>query len=297
MGERVRVAVLGSGNIGTDLMVKLLRSRVLELAMVAGIDPASEGLARARAAGVSTTTEGIDGLLADPGSGAIVFDATSAKAHARVHAPRLAAAGRVAVDLTPAAVGPYVVPGVSSGEVIGGANVNLISCGAQATIPRVAAISRVAPVRYAEIVATIASRSAGPGTRANIDEFTQTTARGIERVGGAERAKAIIVLNPAEPPIVMRDAIYALTGPVDQQAVAASIHEMVAAVGAYVPGYRLRGEPIFDDEKVTVFVEVEGAGDYLPTYAGNLDIMTSAAVRVGEEIAQRLQAGQGVSNG
>jgi len=298
MGERVRVAVLGSGNIGTDLMVKLLRSRVLELAMVAGIDPASEGLARARAAGVSTTTtEGIDGLLADPGSGAIVFDATSAKAHARVHAPRLAAAGRVAVDLTPAAVGPYVVPGVSSGEVIGGANVNLISCGAQATIPMVAAISRVAPVRYAEIVATIASRSAGPGTRANIDEFTQTTARGIERVGGAERAKAIIVLNPAEPPIVMRDAIYALTGPVDQQAVAASIHEMVAAVGAYVPGYRLRGEPIFDDEKVTVFVEVEGAGDYLPTYAGNLDIMTSAAVRVGEEIAQRLQAGQGVSNG
>jgi acetaldehyde dehydrogenase len=211
----------------------------------------------------------------------------------------------VAVDLTPAAVGPYVVPGVSSGEVIGGANVNLISCGAQATIPMVAAISRVAPVRYAEIVATIASRSAGPGTRANIDEFTQTTARGIERVGGAERAKAIIVLNPAEPPIVMRDAIYALTGPVDRQAVAASIHEMVAAVGAYVPGYRLRREPIFDDEaggsasssQVTVFVEVEGAGDYLPTYAGNLDIMTSAAVRVGEEIAQRLQAARGVSNG
>ncbi len=266
MGERVRVAILGSGNIGTDLMVKLLRSQVLELAMVAGIDPASEGLAKARAAGVATTTEGIDGLLADRGSGAIVFDATSAKAHARVHAPRLAAAGRVAVDLTPAAVGPYVVPGVSSGEVIGGANVNLISCGAQATIPMVAAISRVAPVRYAEIVATIASRSAGPGTRANIDEFTQTTARGIERVGG---------------------------------------HEMVAAVGAYVPGYRLRGEPIFDDEaggsasssQVTVFVEVEGAGDYLPTYAGNLDIMTSAAVRVGEEIAQRLQAARGVSNG
>ncbi len=240
MGERVRVAVLGSGNIGTDLMVKLLRSRVLELAMVAGIDPASEGLARARAAGVSTTTEGIDGLLADPGSGAIVFDATSAKAHARVHAPRLAAAGRVAVDLTPAAVGPYVVPGVSSGEVIGGANVNLISCGAQATIPMVAAISRVAPVRYAEIVATIASRSAGPGTRANIDEFTQTTARGIERVGGAERAKAIIVLNPAEPPIVMRDAIYALTGPVDRRLRAG----LPAARGADLrrrEGHRLRG--------------------------------------------------------
>ncbi|HZD74176.1 MAG TPA: acetaldehyde dehydrogenase (acetylating) [Actinomycetota bacterium] len=289
MGDRVRVAILGSGNIGTDLMVKLGRSQRLELAMVAGIDPESEGLARARAAGVKTTTDGIDGLLADPGSGQVVFDATSAKAHARLHAPRLAEAGRVAVDLTPAAVGPYVVPGVSGAEVLGGANLNLISCGAQATIPMVAAIRRVAPVRYAEIVATIASRSAGPGTRANIDEFTQTTARGIERVGGAGRAKAIIVLNPAEPPIVMRDAIYALTGPVDQQAVAASIHDMVAEVGEYVPGYRLRGEPIFDDEQVTVFVEVEGAGDWLPTYAGNLDIMTSAAVRVGEQIAQRLR--------
>lgn len=309
MGGRVRVAVLGSGNIGTDLMVKLLRSEVLELAMVAGIDPASEGLAKARAAGVATTTEGIDGLLADPDSGRIVFDATSAKAHQRVHAPRLAEAGRVAVDLTPAAVGPYVVPEVSPQGVLGGPNVNLISCGAQATIPMVAAISRVAPVRYAEIVATIPSRSAGPGTRANIDEFTQTTARGIERVGGAEQAKAIIVLNPAEPPIVMRDAIYALcAGGVDQQAVTASIQEMVAAVGAYVPGYRLRGEPIFDQEaggspdlcQVTVFVEVEGAGDYLPRYAGNLDIMTSAAVRVGEQIAQRLQAGTqdaGVANG
>jgi acetaldehyde dehydrogenase len=295
MGERVRVAILGSGNIGTDLMVKLLRSQRLELAMVAGIDPGSEGLAKARAAGVATTTDGVDGLLAEPDSGRIVFDATSARAH-QVHAPRLAVAGRVAVDLTPAAVGPYVVPGVSPDEVVGGSNLNLISCGAQATIPMVHAISRVAPVRYAEIVATIASRSAGPGTRANIDEFTQTTARGIEQVGGAERAKAIIVLNPAEPPIVMRDAIYALCdGPLDRAAVAESIGRMVAAVGAYVPGYRLRGEPIFDDDggatRVTVFVEVEGAGDYLPRYAGNLDIMTSAAVRVGKEIAQRLQAG------
>jgi acetaldehyde dehydrogenase len=304
MGDRVRVAILGSGNIGTDLMVKVLRSKILELAMVAGIDPASEGLAKARAAGVATTTEGIDGLLADPDSGRIVFDATSAKAHARVHAPSLAEAGRVAVDLTPAAVGPYVVPGVSGEGELGRPNVNLISCGAQATIPMVAAISRVAPVRYAEIVATIASRSAGPGTRANIDEFTQTTARGIERVGGAERAKAIIVLNPAEPPIVMRDVIYALTGPVDRAAVAASIHQMAAQVGQYVPGYRLRGEPIFDDEaggsasltQVTVFVEVEGAGDYLPTYAGNLDIMTSAAVRVGEQIAQRPQAAVGADS-
>jgi acetaldehyde dehydrogenase len=298
MGRRVRVAILGSGNIGTDLMVKLSRSPLLELGMVAGIDPASEGLARARAAGVATTTGGIDGLLAAPDSGRIVFDATSAKSHLR-HAPRLAEAGRVAVDLTPAAVGPYVVPGVSPAEVLGGANLNLISCGAQATIPMVAAISRVARVRYAEIVATIASRSAGPGTRANIDEFTQTTARGIERVGGAERAKAIIVLNPAEPPIMMRDAVYALCdGPLDQEVVAASIREMAAAVGQYVPGYRLRGEPIFDEQaggsaslrKVTVFVEVEGAGDWLPRYAGNLDIMTSAAVRVGEQIAQRLAA-------
>jgi acetaldehyde dehydrogenase len=302
MGDRVRVAILGSGNIGTDLMVKLLRCQRLELAMVAGIDPASEGLARARAAGIATTTEGIDGLLADPDSGRIVFDATSAKAHARLHAPRLAEAGRVAVDLTPAAVGPYVVPGVSGEAELGRPNVNLISCGAQATIPMVAAISRVAPVRYAEIVATIASRSAGPGTRANIDEFTQTTARGIERVGGAERAKAIIVLNPASPPIVMRDAIYALCdGRVDQAAVAASVHGMVEQVGQYVPGYRLRGEPIFDDEaggperwsRVTVFVEVEGAGDWLPTYAGNLDIMTSAAVRVGEQVAERLRAAAG----
>jgi acetaldehyde dehydrogenase len=299
MTGRARVAILGSGNIGTDLMVKLLRSPVLELGMVAGIDPASEGLARARAAGVATTTEGIDGLLSDPGSGRIVFDATSAKAHARLHAPRLAAAGRVAVDLTPAAVGPYVVPGVSGEQALGAPNVNLISCGAQATIPMVAAVSRVARVAYAEIVATIASRSAGPGTRANIDEFTQTTARGIERVGGAGRAKAIIVLNPAEPPIVMRDAVYALCdGPVDQAAVAASITDMAAAVGQYVPGYRLRGEPIFDDEaggstRVTVFVEVEGAGDWLPRYAGNLDIMTSAAVRAGEQIAQRLGAGAG----
>jgi acetaldehyde dehydrogenase len=299
MTGRARVAILGSGNIGTDLMVKLLRSPVLELGMVAGIDPASEGLARARAAGVATTTEGIDGLLSDPGSGRIVFDATSAKAHARLHAPRLAAAGRVAVDLTPAAVGPYVVPGVSGEQALGAPNVNLISCGAQATIPMVAAVSRVARVAYAEIVATIASRSAGPGTRANIDEFTQTTARGIERVGGAGRAKAIIVLNPAEPPIVMRDAVYALCeGRVDQAAVAASITDMAAAVGQYVPGYRLRGEPIFDDEaggstRVTVFVEVEGAGDWLPRYAGNLDIMTSAAVRAGEQIAQRLGAGVG----
>ena len=297
MAGRVRVAILGSGNIGTDLMVKLLRSPLLELAMVAGIDPDSEGLARARAAGIATTTEGIQGLLAAPDSGQVVFDATSAKAHAGLHAPRLAAAGRVAVDLTPAAVGPYVVPGVSGQQALGSPNVNLISCGAQATIPMVAAISRVAPVSYAEIVATIASRSAGPGTRANIDEFTQTTARGIERVGGARRAKAIIVLNPAEPPIVMRDAIYALCErPVDQPAVAASVQEMAAAVGQYVPGYRLRGEPIFDQEpawggrsRVTVFVEVAGAGDWLPAYAGNLDIMTSAAVRVGEQIARRLQ--------
>ncbi|HZD01871.1 MAG TPA: acetaldehyde dehydrogenase (acetylating) [Actinomycetes bacterium] len=291
MGARTRVAILGSGNIGTDLMMKLLRSQVLELAMVAGIDPASEGLARAREVGLATTTEGIDGLLAEPGSGRIVFDATSARSHAR-HAPRLAGAGRIAVDLTPAAVGPYVVPGVSPEGAMAGRNVNLISCGAQATIPMVHAVQRVAPVRYAEIVATIASRSAGPGTRQNIDEFTQTTARGIERVGGAEQAKAIIVLNPAEPPIVMRDAVYALTGPVDREAVTGSVLEMVEAVRRYVPGYRLRGEPIFDDEKVTVFIEVEGAGDWLPRYAGNLDIMTSAAVRVGEEIAQRLAAGQ-----
>lgn len=287
MAERVKAAILGSGNIGTDLMIKLLRSPVIELTMVAGIDPQSEGLRMARERGLKTTTGGIDGLLADPEVGSIVFDATSARTHLE-HAPRLQQAGKIAIDLTPAAVGPYVVPVVNMGEQIHAPNVNLVSCGAQATVPIVHAIERVAPVDYAEVVATIASKSAGPGTRQNIDEFTQTTARGLERVGGAKRAKAIIILNPADPPIMMRNTVYAAIRDYDQQAIARSIGDMVEAIQEYVPGYRLRMDPLFDEDRVTVFVEVEGAGDYLPVYAGNLDIMTSAAVRVGEEIATQV---------
>jgi acetaldehyde dehydrogenase len=289
MAERVRAAILGSGNIGTDLMVKLQRSQAIELTMVAGIDPASEGLAMARAAGLRTTTEGIDGLLADPDAATIVFDATSARTHLQ-HAPRLREAGKIAIDLTPAAVGPSVVPVVNMGDQLHAPNVNLVSCGAQATVPIVHAINRVSHVEYAEIVATIASKSAGPGTRQNIDEFTQTTARGLERVGGAGKGKAIIILNPADPPIMMRDTVYAIAPGLDEDAVARSIADMVETVQEYVPGYRLRTEPIFDGDRVTVFVEVEGAGDYLPTYAGNLDIMTQAAVRVAEEIARGLIA-------
>lgn len=286
MAERVKAAILGSGNIGTDLMVKLLRSKLIELTMVAGIDPQSEGLRMAREAGLKTTTDGIDGLLADPDVGDIVFDATSARTHLQ-HAPRLKEAGKIAIDLTPAAVGPYVVPAVNMGEQLRSPNVNLVSCGAQATVPIVHAINRVAPrgVEYAEIVATIASLSAGPGTRQNIDEFTQTTARGLELVGGAKKGKAIIILNPADPPIMMRDTVYCMVPDMDAEAVSHSIYEMVESIQEYVPGYRLRTEPIFDQDRVTVFINVEGAGDFLPKYAGNLDIMTHAAVRVGEEIA------------
>ena len=287
MPERVKAAILGSGNIGTDLMIKLLRSPVIEVTMVAGIDPKSEGLRMARERGLKTTTEGIDGLLADPDIGSIVFDATSARTHLE-HAPRLQQAGKIAIDLTPAAVGPYVAPVVNMGDQIHAPNVNLVSCGAQATVPIVHAIDRVTPVDYAEIVATIASKSAGPGTRQNIDEFTQTTARGLERVGGAKRAKAIIILNPADPPIMMRNTVYAAVRDYDREAVTRSIGDMVEAIQEYVPGYRLRMDPLFDEDHVTVFIEVEGVGDYLPVYAGNLDIMTSAAVRVGEEIAKRV---------
>lgn len=291
MPERVKAAILGSGNIGTDLMVKLMRSKKIELVMLAGIDPASEGLRRARELGLKTTTDGIDGLLGHAPEATIVFDATSAKTHLQ-HAPRLEAAGLIAVDLTPAAVGPSVVPAVNMGDQLRTPNVNLVSCGAQATVPIVHAINRVAPVEYAEIVATIASLSAGPGTRQNIDEFTQTTARGLEQVGGAKRAKAIIILNPADPPIMMRDTVYAIAPDADPEKVSHSIYEMVESIQEYVPGYRLRTEPIFDEGgKVTVFINVEGAGDYLPKYAGNLDIMTHAAVRVGEEIADAITAG------
>jgi acetaldehyde dehydrogenase (acetylating) len=288
---RIPVAIIGSGNIGTDLLFKLHRSEVLQPILVAGIDPYSEGLALARDMGVKTTSDGIDGLLREAPDVVLAFDATSAKAHVR-HARVLAEAGITAIDLTPAARGPYVVPPVNLGEHLDAGNVNLVSCGGQATIPIVAAAARVSPVDYAEIVSTIASRSAGPGTRQNIDEFTETTAAGLVRVGGARSGKAIIILNPAEPPIMMVNTVHMrVPGASDQRdALRDSILAMVAEVAGYVPGYRLRADPVFDGDRVSVFLEVAGAGDYLPRYAGNLDIMTAAAVATGERLARHLTA-------
>ncbi|WP_427924773.1 acetaldehyde dehydrogenase (acetylating) [Streptomyces sp. cg40] len=307
---KTKVAVIGSGNIGTDLMIKVLRlSDTLEMAAMVGIDPDSDGLARAARLKVPTTHEGVDGLIRMDGFDdiEIVFDATSAKAHVE-NAKRLAPYGKRLVDLTPAAIGPYVVPPVNLDEHLANDvdNLNLVTCGGQATIPIVHAVSRITPVPYAEIVASIASKSAGPGTRANIDEFTETTSAAIEKVGGAQRGKAIIVLNPAEPPLIMRDTVYCLIGDADQEQVRASVEGMVDAVAEYVPGYRLKqqvqftpipaGDPVHTlftgdasevTTKVSVFLEVEGAAHYLPAYAGNLDIMTSAALRVAERIAQR----------
>jgi acetaldehyde dehydrogenase len=278
--------VLGSGNIGTDLMVKLQRSEVLEPVSVVGIDPESDGLRRAREAGLETSSDGADWILERADEFELVFDATSAGAHREV-APRLADAGLQSVDLTPAKLGPGVVPVVNLASHWAAPDVNMISCGGQATIPMVAAVAAVAPVAYAEIVATIASLSAGPGTRQSIDSFTRTTARGLEEIGGAERGKAIIILNPADPPLVMSNTVYAVVPEgADEEAILASILEMRDRVAEYVPGYRLRTEPVFDRGRVAIFLEVEGAADYLPTYAGNLDIMTAAAVRVGEQLAQ-----------
>ena len=295
--EKTAVAILGSGNIGTDLMYKLKRSSLLRPVLMAGIIPDSEGLARARQDGLATTTEGIDGLLKQRENFEIVFDATTASAHKK-HAPLLHDAKKIAIDLTPAAVGPYVIPLVNLDEHIGASNVNLVSCGGQATVPLVSALHEVAPVEYAEIVATIASKSAGPGTRQNIDEFTDTTARGLEKIGHAARGKAIIVLNPAEPPILMRNTVHGVLAEADEAKILRSVESMVERVQQYVPGYRLRAKPLVQDvsngeckKKVTLFIEVEGAGDFLPKYAGNLDIMTSAAVKVGEEIGRHLQGG------
>jgi acetaldehyde dehydrogenase len=289
----VTAAIVGTGNIGTDLMYKLARSSTIELRYVVGVDPTSEGLRRAGERGFEVSAEGVDWLLARPERPDLVFEATSASIHAR-HAPRYREAGIRAVDLTPAARGPYVIPTVNLDDHLDEWNVNLVTCGGQATIPIVHAVSRVTPVPYAEIVATVASRSAGPGTRQNIDEFTRTTARAVESLGGADEGKAIIILNPAEPPLVMRDTIFCTVGAdADHGRVAASIGEMVDAVQRYVPGYRLRAEPQFDanpdgSTRVVSFVEVEGAGDFLPPYAGNLDIMTAAAAKVGEELARAL---------
>ena len=295
--EKTAVAILGSGNIGTDLMYKLKRSSLLRPVIMAGIVPDSEGLARARQEGLSTTSEGIDGLLKQKQNFVIVFDATTAAAHKK-HAPLLRDEKKIAIDLTPAAVGPYVIPLVNLDEHIGETNLNLVSCGGQATVPLVSALEEVAPVEYAEIVATIASKSAGPGTRQNIDEFTDTTARGLEKIGHAARGKAIIVLNPAEPPILMRNTIHAVLADADAAKILHALESMVERVKQYVPGYRLRAKPLIQDQpnggrkkKVTLFVEIEGAGDFLPKYAGNLDIMTSAAVKVGEEIGRHLGMG------
>lgn len=288
--SKVKVAILGSGNIGTDLMIKLGRSTILELTAVIGIDPESDGLRSAKELGYLAVDTGLEGFLEHHAELAdIVFDATSAKAHVR-HAKMLKEAGIKAIDMTPAAMGVLVVPSVNIGSNLEADNINLITCGGQATIPMVHAVNRVSPVEYAEIVATISSRSAGPGTRANIDEFTQTTARAIEEVGGAKKGKAIIILNPAEPPILMRDTVYALVedGRMEEAKITQSIEDMAKTVQSYVPGYRLRTEPIFDGNKVTIFIEVEGAGDYLPKYSGNLDIMTAAGVKVAEEFAKNL---------
>ncbi|QKS01154.1 acetaldehyde dehydrogenase (acetylating) [Sphingomonas sp. CL5.1] len=315
MSTRTKVAIIGSGNIGTDLMIKIMRlSKVLEMGAFVGIDPESDGLKRAARLGVATTAEGIEGLAAMPEFAGIeiVFDATSAGAHQRNNA-LLQAAGKRVVDLTPAAVGPYVVPPVNGGAHLDAPNVNMVTCGGQATIPIVAAVSRVAKVHYGEIVASIASKSAGPGTRANIDEFTETTSRAIVEVGGAERGKAIIVLNPAEPPLIMRDTVYCLCDDADQEAIRKSIEAMVVEVQSYVPGYRLKQPVQFehigsnnplhipemnDDKggfytgiKVSVFLEVEGAAHYLPAFAGNLDIMTSAALRTAERMALNMREG------
>lgn len=288
--ERLAVGIVGSGNIGTDLMFKLLRSHNMELRMMAGIDPASEGLALARKQGVDTSTDGIEAILREEEI-KLVFDATGARIHMS-HAPLLKEAGKIAVDLTPAAVGPFVVPAVNMDERLNEENINLISCSAQATIPIIAAVSRVTSVEYAEIATTVASRSVGPGTRQNIDEFTRTANRAIMEVGGAQRAKTITANNPADPPIMMRNSIYVLVGAgVDEDAVEKSIMDMVETVQSYVPGYQLKVEPYFDEGYVTTLVEVEGAGDYLPPYAGNLDIITAAAVSVGEKYALSLMAG------
>jgi len=293
---KINAALIGSGNIGTDLMYKTLRSEWLQPVWMVGIDPNSDGLARARERGLATTAQGIDGLLPHlkKDQVRIAFDATSAYVHAD-NARKLAAHGVVVVDLTPAAIGPYCVPPVNLSAHVGKRemNVNMVSCGGQATIPIVAAVAQVQPVAYAEIVATVSSRSAGPGTRKNIDEFTRTTANGIEKVGGAKRGKAIIILNPAEPPLIMRDTVHCLTEDEPQQdKIRASLEQMIAEVQKYVPGYQLKNGPVFDGRRVSVWLEVAGLGDYLPKYAGNLDIMTAAALRTGEMIAEQMAAGR-----
>lgn len=292
MVNKIHTAIIGPGNIGTDLLAKLMRSPVLEPVWMAGVDPQSDGLKRAAELGLKTTSEGVDGLLPhlEKSNIRIAFDATSAYVH-QEHSDKLTSRGVMVIDLTPAAIGPFCVPPVNLDSLLGeGArNVNMVTCGGQATIPVVHAVSRTQSVQYAEIVATISSRSAGPGTRKNIDEFTRTTASAVERVGGARRGKAIIILNPAEPPLIMRDTVHCLTDDTpNHERITESVHAMIAEVQKYVPGYRLVNGPVFDDKRVSVYLEVEGLGDYLPKYSGNLDIMTAAAARTAEMFAERL---------
>lgn len=285
--KKVRVAIMGSGNIGTDLMYKLKRSKVLEATVMIGIDPQSQGLERAKNEGLVVSHQSIDGVREHAGLFDIIFDSTSAQAHIE-NAPVYRELGKIAIDLTPAAVGPFVIPSVNMQDGLQSDNVNMVTCGGQATTPITYAVNQIVPVSYAEIVATISSRSAGPGTRANIDEFTETTGLAQVKVAGAKQGKAIIILNPAEPPIMMRNTVRCLMeqeGPEIEKAVAESIEKMVKEVQQYVPGYRLKHPPQFDGKQVTVFIEVEGLGDFLPSYSGNLDIMNCAAVRVAEMMA------------
>ena len=296
MSKKIKCALIGPGNIGTDLLAKLQRSPVLEPVWMVGIDPESDGLKRAREMGIKTTADGVDGLLPHVLEDGIqiAFDATSAYVHAE-NSRKLNELGVLMIDLTPAAIGPYCVPPVNPKEHVGRGemNVNMVTCGGQATIPMVAAVSRVQPVAYGEIVATVSSRSAGPGTRKNIDEFTRTTAGAIERVGGAKKGKAIIIINPAEPPLIMRDTVHCLTeGKPDEAKITQSIHDMIKEVQKYVPGYRLVNGPVFDGNRVSVYLEVEGLGDYLPKSAGNLDIMTAAGARTAEMFAEEIIAGR-----
>ena len=291
----VNAALIGSGNIGTDLMIKALRSKDINPVWMVGIDAESDGLKRAKAAGLKTTADGVDGLLPHLEADGVqmAFDATSAYVH-RENATKLGERGVFVIDLTPAAIGPYCVPPVNLKEHVGKQemNVNMVTCGGQATIPMVAAVSRIQAVSYAEIVATVASKSAGPGTRKNIDEFTRTTAGAVEQIGGADEGKAIIILNPAEPPLIIRDTVHCLTAEApDEAAITQSVHGMIAEVQQYVPGYRLKNGPVFDGNRVSVYLEVEGLGDYLPNYAGNLDIMTAAALRTGEMFAREILDG------
>jgi acetaldehyde/propanal dehydrogenase len=296
MGKKIKSAIIGSGNIGTDLLYKALRSEVIEPVWMVGIEPGSEGLARARDLGLKTTHEGVKGLLPHVREDQIkiAWDATSAYVH-EANNDAVKALGVTMVDLTPAAIGPFCVPPVNLEEMMGRSeqNVNMVTCGGQATIPMVFAVSRVQPVEYGEIIATVSSRSAGPGTRKNIDEFTRTTARGVELVGGAKKGKAIIIINPADPPIIMRDTIHCLTKDTpDEAKITDSVKRMVEEVQRYVPGYKLKNGPIFDGNRVSVFMEVEGLGDFLPKYAGNLDIMTAAGLRTAELIAREILSGR-----